>query len=308
MMKAKLFCKTGILSGKSIEFGEAATIGKGAENDLELNAPFISNKQARIFFDKKESCYFLEDLRSRNGTKLDGMKITQKEKLGSLHVITFPNNFDFVFQVIDAGNTQKREAVTARNADERRSEKAPDVDVEIGRQDERKNPLFGPATGRTILDQQVIAFPNLTDLDKQLSHDRSDLDVKRTVPDEMHAGAQVFRSDQKTAASTANRRTPPSPPAFELEVKIAGKEMQTFRLREGENLIGRSQQCPICIDDPSLSRQHALITVKAGKAALRDLESRNHTYLDKKLITTEAEVQQEMKIRFGTVEVQLVKR
>ena len=308
MMTAKLFCKTGILSGKSIEFGESATIGKGAENDLELNAPFISNKQARIYFDKKENCYFLEDLRSRNGTKLDGMKVTQKEKLGALHVITFPNNFDFIFQAVDAGNAQKREAAPARNADERRREKTPNIDVEAATQDKRKKPLFGPATGRTVLDQEVIAFPNLTDLDKQLSHDRSNRDVKRTVPDEMPATAPVFRSDKNTAASTANRGTPPTLPTFELEVKIAGKEMQTFRLREGENLVGRSQQCPICIDDPSLSRQHALITAKAGKVTLRDLESRNHTYLDKKLITTEAEVRPEMKIQFGTVEAQLVKR
>jgi len=302
MMKAKLFCKTGILSGKSIEFDESATIGKGAENDLELNAPFVSNKQARIYFDKKENCYFLEDLRSRNGTKLDGMKVAQKEKLGALHVITFPNNFDFIFQAVDAGNAPKREAAPVRNAEERRPRKTPDVDAEVATQEKRKDPLFGPVTGRTILDQEVIAFPNLTDLDKHFSHDRSDQDVKRTVPGEMPAVAPVFRSDKNTTASMANRGTPSTPPPFELEIKIAGKEKQALRLREGENLIGRSQQCPICIDDPSLSRQHALIIVKAGKVTVRDLESRNHTYLDKKLITTEVEVRAKMKIQFGTVE------
>jgi pSer/pThr/pTyr-binding forkhead associated (FHA) protein len=307
-MKAKLFCKTGILSGKSIEFGESATIGQGAENDLELNSPFISNKQARIYFDKKESCYFLEDLRSRNGTRLDGMKVTQKEKLGSLHVITFPNNFDFIFQVIDAGNAPKMESVSARSAAERRPEKTPDVDADAAIQEEREKPLFGPPTGRTILDHEVIAFPSLTDLEKQLSDDRPNRDVKRTIPDELPAVTPVSRSDKNAAASTTNRRTPPTPLTFELEVRIAGNETQTFRLREGENLIGRSQQCFICIDDSSLSRQHALMTNRAGKVILRDLESKNHTYLDKKLITTEAEVRPEMKIRFGTIEARLVKR
>lgn len=299
MMKAKLYCKTGILSGKSIEFGESATIGKGAENDLEIDAPFISNKHARIYFDKKESCFFLEDLRSRNGTKLDGMKVTQRERLGALHVITFPNNFDFIFQSVDAGNAQKREAMPARNSEERRSRKSFDVDADEASKEEKKEPPFVPATGRTILDQEVIAFPNLTDLDKQFSRDSLDREAKRTVRDEMHTVEPIILSDKNITASTANRGTPPT---FELEVKIAGKEVLTFRLREGENLIGRSQQCPICIDDPSLSRQHALITVKTGKVTLRDLESRNHTYFDKKLITTEVEVSPEMKIRFGTVE------
>jgi len=307
-MKAKLFCKTGILSGKSIEIGESATIGKGAENDLELNAQFISSRHARIFFDKKENCYFLEDLRSRNGTKLDGMKMTQKEKLGALHVITFPDNFDFIFQVIDAGAVENKEASPPSDAESRRAKKISNSDAEpIAPGQGEKDRLFGPATGRTILDQEVIPFPNLTDLEKpspasrfgELTSSRAgkqDQRTGKTIPGDAPIAAPQFQSDKSAAA------------AFVLEVKAVGKEKETFLLREGENLIGRSQQCPICIDDPSLSRQHALLTIRAEKATLRDLESKNHTYVDKKRVTSEVEVGTEMKIQFGTVEAQIVKR
>lgn len=301
-MKAKLLCKTGILSGKAIEFGDSATIGKSAENDLEINAPFISNQHARIYFDKKENCYFLEDLGSRNGTKLDGMKITQKEKLGDLHVVTFPGtpqSFDFIFQAI-AGETPQRatekkpdafhkpeDQMTGEQLNARTGSGAPST------QDE-KDRFFAPATGRTIIDQEAIAFPNVTDLDRLSGVSRADNQEQgtgKTIPDDAPLALPEFRSEKSIGE-----------PTFILEAKVVGKGKQTFTLRDGENLIGRTQQCPIWIDDPSLSRQHAMITIKSGKAMLRDLESKNHTYLDKKRITSEVEVRPEMKIQFGTVE------
>jgi len=48
-----------------------------------------------------------------------------------------------------------------------------------------------------------------------------------------------------------------------------------FRLREGVNIIGRSTDCTIVIDDPSLSRRHFEITCDSGRYRLRDLQSRN---------------------------------
>ena len=50
-----------------------------------------------------------------------------------------------------------------------------------------------------------------------------------------------------------------------------------FRLAEGENLIGRDWKARVRIDDPSISRHHARITVTGGEAILEDLGSKNGT-------------------------------
>jgi DNA-binding winged helix-turn-helix (wHTH) protein len=50
-------------------------------------------------------------------------------------------------------------------------------------------------------------------------------------------------------------------------------------LREGENVIGRSDEAVVWINSSTVSRRHARILVEAGQATLEDLESRNGTYL-----------------------------
>jgi pSer/pThr/pTyr-binding forkhead associated (FHA) protein len=46
-------------------------------------------------------------------------------------------------------------------------------------------------------------------------------------------------------------------------------------LAQGEYLIGRSPQCAIRLDDPTVSRHHALLRVMADVAEVEDLGSRN---------------------------------
>jgi pSer/pThr/pTyr-binding forkhead associated (FHA) protein len=98
-MKARLFCTTGPLAGSSFEFSHEATIGKKKDNAIVIDQPVISGRHARIFFDETAACYFLEDCGSRNGTKVDGVKVTQKERLSDLHIITLAKRFDFIFQI-----------------------------------------------------------------------------------------------------------------------------------------------------------------------------------------------------------------
>jgi DNA-binding winged helix-turn-helix (wHTH) protein len=51
-----------------------------------------------------------------------------------------------------------------------------------------------------------------------------------------------------------------------------------FMLTEGENIMGRSPECAVFIDEISVSRQHARITVSGKAAVLEDLGSRNGTF------------------------------
>ncbi|GAC1394126.1 MAG: hypothetical protein NVSMB47_02660 [Polyangiales bacterium] len=68
---------------------------------------------------------------------------------------------------------------------------------------------------------------------------------------------------------------------------------QQFDLREGVTRIGRSDTCAITIDDSAISREHAEIVVRDGRAFLRDLGSRNGVRIDG------ARVYEEIELRSG---------
>lgn len=55
---------------------------------------------------------------------------------------------------------------------------------------------------------------------------------------------------------------------------------QEFMLEVGETLFGRDPAAGVCIDHPSVSRRHASLSIGAGGAVLRDLGSRNGTFLN----------------------------
>jgi FHA domain/Zinc-ribbon containing domain len=53
-------------------------------------------------------------------------------------------------------------------------------------------------------------------------------------------------------------------PGYHLAMRERG-EIQTFRLGEGWSKIGRCEKAEICLDDPSVSRRHAVIVTDPGK-------------------------------------------
>jgi len=100
-MQAKLFCKTGSLDGVECTITDEVVIGRNPACSLQLQPPVIARKHARIYFDAKADSFFLEDLGSRNGTELDGIRVSKPERLDRLHIVTFARQFDFIFQVVD---------------------------------------------------------------------------------------------------------------------------------------------------------------------------------------------------------------
>jgi DNA-binding winged helix-turn-helix (wHTH) protein len=55
-----------------------------------------------------------------------------------------------------------------------------------------------------------------------------------------------------------------------------------IHLDEGENILGRGEECTLVIDATTVSRRHARITVSRGAASIEDLESTNGTFVNKK--------------------------
>jgi pSer/pThr/pTyr-binding forkhead associated (FHA) protein len=75
-----------------------------------------------------------------------------------------------------------------------------------------------------------------------------------------------------------------------------GKE---FPLTGKEMVIGRDPAADIAIDDPSMSRRHALIFRRRGRFHLRDLGSSNGSYLDGVLHNDERPIPDGGRFRVG---------
>jgi pSer/pThr/pTyr-binding forkhead associated (FHA) protein len=282
-MKARLFCTTGLYAGANFEFAQEATIGKKKENAVVLDQPVISGRHARIFFDETQGCYCLEDAGSRNGTKLDGVRVAQKEKLGDLHIITFAQKFDFIFQTVDSYEraTQSRRAPPAKT-NGKRTLLGP---INIVEETYGVEPERAPRNGKTIIEGGAKPAPR--------------------VP--ANAANDVFKTVVESVAP--RQKTPPPAPAdFILEIKHSAQGKQSFALKPGENLIGRSPECEIVINDPSVSRRHAALVVQAGRILLKDLGSRNHTFAGDQTVFSEIEIPPGSNLGFGKVEGQLIRK
>jgi pSer/pThr/pTyr-binding forkhead associated (FHA) protein len=283
-MKAKLFCATGILAGRKYEFTQQATIGSSSACAIVINAPGISPSHARIFFEQATGAFVVEDVRGVIGTRVDGVPINRRAKLDALHVLTFARQFDFVFQTIAAPAQREVEPQVVPSAAQ---EDAPGIDKRawsaspIRKKVPTNRARVPTKTGKTLIEDVLKAQA------KTKTKPRA---AAVTMIEAMGApqGAQALRA------------------SLQLEALRAGKRLGTFTLKDGENVVGRSPDCEIFIDDPSISRRHASLIVAANQVRVRDLGSRNHTYLDKATVVSEMEIPFESKLRFGMIEARLV--
>ncbi len=78
---------------------------------------------------------------------------------------------------------------------------------------------------------------------------------------------------------------------------------------EGENLVGRGGAAQVALKYPDLSRRHALLTVAGETITIRDLGSRNRTFVGDQAIEPEVDVGVEpgARLRFGSVEARLAR-
>jgi len=82
---------------------------------------------------------------------------------------------------------------------------------------------------------------------------------------------------------------------------------RTFRLAEGENIVGRDPECAVWLDSDSVSRRHARIVVDSAerRVSLDDLVSKNGTELRGNPVRERVELSDGDEIVFGAVRVKL---
>lgn len=81
-----------------------------------------------------------------------------------------------------------------------------------------------------------------------------------------------------------------------LSGRTAGK---LFKVRGGENLIGRSSRAFLCLDEKSVSHKHANLMVLATGCTIEDLESTNGTFVNDRKLTASQQLHAGDVIRIG---------
>lgn len=103
-MSDTLVFRAGEYAGKEFKISaEEISIGRDQENTIVLNDVQISRRHARIFSDK--SGLFIEDLKSTNGSLLNGKKIKKAQKLKNGDVITLGEQNIFEIQLTSNNET-----------------------------------------------------------------------------------------------------------------------------------------------------------------------------------------------------------
>ena len=315
-MYARLKSKSAALAGKSYEIVSEAVIGHGPECNLLIKSGVLSAKHARIFFDQKKGSYYLEDFKSHNGTLLDGKPVQGKVKLEKKHVIMFANTFTFIF-TLEAGQAAdplppppkdlppgpEVPPPPRRKPAESAVPAPPPVPAE-------QVPVPQAAKPAVVLEDAFgIAEPPAKPRPPEPEPAAEEPPVRAAeAVQEKPPAAQARDAAPTMLIDEAQLADLLSLPRFVLEFKNVRGEKSTVNLKEGENTVGRLSTSDVAVDDASISRNHAIITVRAGKVALRDLGSKNGTYVADKKISVDTEVAPDAPIRFGLVKATILKK
>lgn len=186
---------------------DVITMGRLDENIIMLNGNGVSRQHAKI--EKDGDNFFLTDLKSGNGTYLNGKKIKANEK-----------------NLLQAGDTIA-------------------IDVfELKFGEESFDKLHEEITDSDVLEVKLLKKV-ITAFDK-------DMIPSIEVLNGSAEGKKIFLTDEL-----------------------------------GDLVIGRDPDCAFSINEHVISRRHAKITKRWGGIAIRDLESKNGTFLNNRRIVEE---------------------
>ena len=90
-----------------------------------------------------------------------------------------------------------------------------------------------------------------------------------------------------------------------FEIQALQPPFMSFFLSTGTFVLGRSSTCHFVVKDDTVSRRHGEIIVADGCLSVRDLDSRNGTYVDERRVEKSI-VQNGQRLRFGSVPFLLV--
>lgn len=308
-----------LYGGNRVALKGVVRIGRLPENDLVINDPDVSSRHARIR--PEGSGYVLEDLKSTNGTYLNGSRIDKSAHLiGGALIKLGSTQLQFV-----AGATVPAQNLRITSAGLPEVEEAPAAlpsDPVWGhlQLDGRDIPLqmTSPNIGRDTKADLVLEDGSVSYIHAQLVRQGSDTYVRDlgsrngtfvngnriSTPHRLEHGdtiklgntSLIYRSGSTPAPK--REMTPPPRPVEEptpipatpvtgdlplvwsLTARSGALSGKSFRLDKSPLNVGRDPASHIVIKDGSVSWRHVMFKQEDMQWFIRDLGSRNHTFLN----------------------------
>jgi len=273
-MRAKLSLKNG---RTDYLFTRQATIGSAPTCTIVLLGPDIAPVHAQIVFDKGAGSFFIEPGENVHDLLLEGKQVQQRAKLYDTQEIACGKSVSLIFQLQTDSEFFGRK---------RRSKLTQADGTMLGSStSEAPTILAGPASPATNArtpahvssQQQAVTVTYADDTE------------------EIEKGTTHVIMSTKSLHET-----------LFLQV-TKGASHQVFKLQEGQNIVGRSQESDIRLDDSSISRQHAAIVVCGMIVHIKDLGSKNHTFVNGERIVGEIKLPPDSQLQFGLVEARVIR-
>ncbi|MFK7844388.1 MAG: FHA domain-containing protein [Rhodothermales bacterium] len=286
-MKAKLFSQTGALAGTEFIIEQEAVVGRDTHCDITLYPHTVSSNHARIFLDEGRQHFYLEDLGSSNGTFVDKTRVSTPVRLSKLTVITFANDVDMIFQVLPADfvptSPQKpaQQSKSAGGHTTYQKEFVMPTGKLPGIEDENVT-REAPGT-KTTYGQSFDALPEIP------GHDDTVITNSPVMPASPDADDHIIIEEVHDVPEEL------VVPSCTIVINNVKEEGRRVTLEAGAYVLGRAAASDVPIKDEYMSGRHAQLRVEAGGVFLKDLESRNGTFIG------ERAVEGEEKIEKGTV-------
>jgi pSer/pThr/pTyr-binding forkhead associated (FHA) protein len=274
--------RTGLSAGITHDMADEARLGRLPGNDIVINSPFLSGQHARIY--TEAGSHWIEDLGSRNGTRVDGVAISRPVCLERLHVITLADAIDLVYVAAGAFFPGDRAATPAGRAAPGASPAAADGPGAPAGTVPEQPPAPPSPHPETIYD---LAFDPL--IDPRAPDATSPASGEPETEPEPSAGFTMISGldsgpliDPRGAAPPAAQTKAQAPARqYALILTLPDGATETFPLRRGDNSLGRSADCDVMVPDPDrwLSRHHATLTIRDDGATLADRDTMNGTFI-----------------------------
>ena len=150
-----------------------------------------------------------------------------------------------------------------------------------------KRELLDKIWGHTNVEEGSVTRA-VTSLRSALNDSASGPEYVQTVP----------RRGYRFVATVQNAPDGDLVPRSSCQFLVGGRRYPRI---EGENVVGRAVDCDVSLDLASISRRHAVITVDGSRVTLRDLDSKNGTFVRGLRIDRAVELSDRQEIRLGSV-------
>ncbi len=267
-------------------------IGRGYDCDLVVTEASVSSHHCRLTH--QGDGFLLEDLGSRNGTFVNGTRITPGEVVRVQHGarVTLGTQVPMPWPVASAAGQDSgkfpRPPVKPGGDRQITIGRSPDSDVQIDLPIVSWNhAVITEENGKYIIeDRNSRNGTAIGELSNRIQR------VVLETSDEVYLGSYKISAKQLLSLET------------KVEIGEAAFQKVTFR---GDTMeVGRDPKCDIPLDLPMVSWRHARLTKTPAGILVEDLGSRNGTYLNGVRVTGRVLAKAGQEIGLGSVRFQLL--